>query len=249
MQKEVFQMMPEVLNRYKIPDQKITEDMIYIGRPSQWGNPFVVGIHGDREECVKKHREWVLKQPDLIEKIKTDLKGKHLVCHCAPLACHGDIYLEIANQGESSQFSDRILRFTGDYRWLSNFYSIPVLYEGITYPSSEHAYQAAKTDDLAIRLHIANIDNPVSAKRYGRKISRNSQWEEIKIQVMSAIVLAKFNQNLELKQNLLGTGDKLLEEGNWHKDTFWGICPPASGIGHNHLGKILMDVRKRLRIV
>lgn len=246
--------MPEVLNVYKIPDQKITDGMVYIGRPKDgsvniWGNPFVVGVHGDRDECVRKHREWVLRQPDFIRKIKEELKGKHLVCHCAPLACHGEIYLKLANQGEPPLYPNRIVRFVGDYRWLSNFYSVPVLYEGITYPSAEHAYQAAKTEDQATRLHIANIENPVSVKRYGRKISIISHWDSIKNKVMFDIVSEKFKQNDDLKKKLLATDTLELEEGNWHKDTYWGICPPASGTGRNQLGKILMEVRERLRIV
>ena len=70
---------------------------VYIGRPSIWGNPFVVGKHGVRGECVVKFREWILTQPELMQRTKTELKGKVLGCWCTPSACHGQVLAEIAN--------------------------------------------------------------------------------------------------------------------------------------------------------
>lgn len=84
----------KVLNKYK---NGIPKDAVYVGRPTKWGNPFVVGVHGERGECVEKFREWVYTQPELIEAIKRDLKGKDLVCFCAPKSCHADVLIEIAN--------------------------------------------------------------------------------------------------------------------------------------------------------
>ena len=69
---------------------------VYIGRPSIWGNPFVIGKDGTREEVVEKYRRWLLTQPDLLGKIVI-LKGKTLGCWCKPQACHGDILAERAN--------------------------------------------------------------------------------------------------------------------------------------------------------
>lgn len=73
-------------------------DAVYIGRPSEWGNEFIVGIHGQRGECVVLHREMVENNPELKAKIRRKLKGKHLVCFCKPRACHGDTLFEIANE-------------------------------------------------------------------------------------------------------------------------------------------------------
>lgn len=70
---------------------------VYIGRPSIWGNPFVIGPHGTREEVIEKYREWIVRQPDLMAQLPT-LKGKFLGCFCAPLPCHGDILAELANK-------------------------------------------------------------------------------------------------------------------------------------------------------
>lgn len=70
---------------------------VYIGRPSPWGNPFVVGRDGDRSECIRKHKEMVLANPELVQAIKEQLRGKRLGCWCAPENCHGDTLAEIAN--------------------------------------------------------------------------------------------------------------------------------------------------------
>lgn len=69
---------------------------VYIGRPSKWGNPFVLGKDGNREQCITKYREYIMNRPDLLQSIP-ELKGKILGCFCAPLACHGDVLAELAN--------------------------------------------------------------------------------------------------------------------------------------------------------
>lgn len=76
---------------------KRTPHDVYIGRPSKWGNPFIVGRDGARGECVELYREWIKTQPELIAAAKRELKGKVLGCWCAPQACHGDVLAEIAN--------------------------------------------------------------------------------------------------------------------------------------------------------
>lgn len=87
--------MPKVLNKHK---DTIPQNSIYIGRPSPWGNPFVIGKDGDRATVVQKYKDWVITHPELLQAIKEQLKGKDLVCYCAPLPCHGDVLIEIANQ-------------------------------------------------------------------------------------------------------------------------------------------------------
>jgi len=87
--------MPKVLN---IKNATYLLDSVFIGRPSKWGNPFVIGKDGTREEVIEKYRQWVKEQPEsFIQEIKTELKGKNLICYCAPKACHGDVLLPIAN--------------------------------------------------------------------------------------------------------------------------------------------------------
>lgn len=70
--------------------------MTYIGRPSKWGNPFVIGQDGNREEVVQKYREWIVTQSHLMKSLE-EIRGHNLRCWCAPLACHGDVLLELAN--------------------------------------------------------------------------------------------------------------------------------------------------------
>lgn len=76
---------------------------VYIGRPSAFGNPFVIGRDGNREEVIAMYRVWLLKRmkasPSFATLVKM-LAGKTLGCYCAPLHCHGDVLLEIA-EGES----------------------------------------------------------------------------------------------------------------------------------------------------
>lgn len=140
----------------------------------------------------------------------------------------------------------RIDFFTNEYRFLSNFYAVPVLYEGVTYPTSEHAFQAAKTFDADERLRISKLDSPRDAKYAGRHVILRPAWEHVKVDVMTDIVRAKFTQNPEMKQKLIATGDAELIEGNHWGDVEWGVC---NGKGHNKLGKILMDVREELKAV
>lgn len=70
---------------------------IYVGRPSVWGNPFVIGVHGTREEVVAKYEAWVKTQPKLMATIPT-LKGKMLSCWCHPQACHADVLARLADE-------------------------------------------------------------------------------------------------------------------------------------------------------
>lgn len=74
----------------------MTCDHVYIGRPSKWGNPFVIGKDGNRQEVVRKYEEWLLNNK-LMNDVH-ELQGKNLVCWCAPLACHGDVLLKYANK-------------------------------------------------------------------------------------------------------------------------------------------------------
>lgn len=91
-------LMPKVLNKHHGYPPR---DAVYIGRPSPWGNPFQMGKDGTREEVIAKFREFVEARPDFKASIRENLRGKDLVCFCAPLACHGDILLEIANVSDS----------------------------------------------------------------------------------------------------------------------------------------------------
>lgn len=88
--------MPHVYNRLSGP--VAPAGSVYIGRPSKWGNPFVIGKDGTREQVIDKYVKYILLNPSLYIAAKRELRGKDLVCFCAPEACHGDVLLEIANE-------------------------------------------------------------------------------------------------------------------------------------------------------
>lgn len=87
--------MPEVHNKYH---GTAPPGAVYIGRPSKWGNPFDVKTYG-RGVALKMFRSWVYApaRAELRDQARSELKGKDLVCFCKPKACHGDLWLEIAN--------------------------------------------------------------------------------------------------------------------------------------------------------
>lgn len=69
---------------------------IYIGRGGPFGNPFPIGPGRDRERAVGQFREWIKIQPELLRLVRQVMPGKSLGCYCAPDACHGDIFDEVA---------------------------------------------------------------------------------------------------------------------------------------------------------
>lgn len=130
--------------------------------------------------------------------------------------------------------------FKGDNFFLSNFFSAPVTYEGLTYRNNEAAFQAAKT--FVNREEFTMLD-PSSAKKLSRQIELRKDWEQVKDDVMYNICLAKFTQNPSLREKLIATGDEELIEGNTWGDKIWGV---VNGVGENRLGRILMRVREEL---
>jgi len=147
-----------------------------------------------------------------------------------------------------------INKFEGRYRFLSNFYPCDIEHQGIKYPSVEHFYVAMKVNDEQLikgkyytpgdyREMIASIPSPGEIKRIGRLAKLRSDWDTQKLKVMNWGVRQKFKNHEDLKEMLLATGNEELVEGNWWKDVYWGVC---NGIGENHLGKILMEVRNEI---
>ena len=138
-----------------------------------------------------------------------------------------------------------IASFTGTYKFLSNFYPCSIEYDGIVYPTLEHAYQAAKTEDNEERLEILECNTAGRAKRMGQKVTLRADWEDIKLDVMLELLRTKF-KNKKLRMWLITTGDATLIEGNYWHDNFYGecYCAGCGGNGQNHLGKHLMFVRK-----
>ena len=81
---------------------------VYVGRnprwmaPSKWGNPFVVGAHGARGECIALYEAWLRENAELFAALD-ELCGMVLGCWCAPRACHGDVLARLANASTSER--------------------------------------------------------------------------------------------------------------------------------------------------
>jgi len=89
-------------NKYKTPPGE-TVQFVYVGRPTIWGNPFRVPAKANsatRHVVVEKFRDYLREHPHLVGKARKDLKGKVLICHCAPKECHADILAYVAEGGE-----------------------------------------------------------------------------------------------------------------------------------------------------
>ena len=118
------------------------------------------------------------------------------------------------------------------------------MYMDLPFESTEAAYQAAKSPHPCQMTFFIGL-RPYESKKLGRKISIRRDWEQIKISIMMEILRIKFQQP-KYKELLLSTGNMILEEGNYWKDYFWGICPEGSENGKNMLGHCLMEIREEL---
>lgn len=154
-----------------------------------------------------------------------------------------------------------IERFRGEYFPFSNMYPLQNWIRadcGLEVPTSEHAYMSnrLKDGDLKIRVALARAadhdDRPyangIAAKELAHSLIEMGAEEIIpddfaRIALMRRIVSQKVHQNPDVLALLLATGAQEIQEGNTWGDRFWGIFPPGSGEGQNHLGKTYMDIR------
>lgn len=125
----------------------------------------------------------------------------------------------------------------------NNFSSHAIEFEGKLYPTSEHAYQAAKCLDPSGKEEIRNARSPKQAKMLANEIykeARDPGWETKKVDVMERILRAKLAQHAEAAEALKESGeDDIVEDSP--VDYFWG--EGADGSGQNMLGKLWMKIR------
>lgn len=88
--------MPKVLNNHQLK-WNIPDNAVYVGRPSKWGNPYNVAEYG-RRNAIKLYKIWLHESENSPIAYLDELKGKDLVCWCAPSPCHADYLLELANR-------------------------------------------------------------------------------------------------------------------------------------------------------
>jgi len=133
-----------------------------------------------------------------------------------------------------------------EFGFLCNFSTHGFQLDGRYWPTVEHYFQAQKFAGTEHEERVRLARTPKEAKNLGhtRKIAIRSDWENVKLDVMRAAVLAKFTTHSVLRDALLATGEEALVE-NAPSDYFWGCG--ALGTGKNMLGRILMETRNALR--
>lgn len=154
--------------------------------------------------------------------------------------------------------------FRDEMEWASNMYESPLVFDGtinnlqqiypqfkfdgLTYASSEHLFQALKATNDKDKEFIRNAKTPQDSKKNGRAVFIRMDWESVKVDAMRVSLYLKFYHKTELIEKLIETGDRYLEETNWWNDTFWGVYY-KTGKGENWLGRLLMELRSHLKLL
>lgn len=141
-------------------------------------------------------------------------------------------------------------QFSGEYRFLSNFYPATVTGpSGFLYTTAEAAYQAFKTTDPMWHGELARRSNdPAFCKKLGRSARLRSDWDTFRHYAMRGILADKFRSASLLVPLLATIGQDLIEGNIWH-DNYWGDCrcgrPACADKGTNWLGHYLMILRDK----
>lgn len=154
--------------------------------------------------------------------------------------------LNICSEITGTNVINMIYTFRGEYGWLSNFAECPIEIKGIIYPSVENAYMSCKNPEDKWKFFCRDNDAS-TVKKESKQIKLRENWDKIRLTAMKYCLLQKFTQE-PFKSKLLATGDENIVEGNYWNDTFWGVdLKQNPNIGENHLGRLIMGVRKYLR--
>jgi len=161
--------------------------------------------------------------------------------------------------------SDRRVLFykrdRAEFGFLSNFHLVPIVVDGVPYPTTEHYYQSQKSlngDYLAAIMAAptpgaakqlaASPDKPMRTSRHSwfrkHQIAPRPDWADVKAGIMRTALRAKFTQHADLAARLIATGDAEIVEDSKY-DRFWGIG--EDGAGANQMGRLLTELRSELR--
>ncbi|OLV19261.1 domain GTP cyclohydrolase II [Deinococcus marmoris] len=142
----------------------------------------------------------------------------------------------------------QILFYSTDkpYGEFSNFSRHPIDIGGVTWPTSEHYFQAQKFAGTPFEEEVRAQPTPMLAAQMGRRrdLPFRADWDAVKDDIMRTALHAKFTQRPELRALLLGTGDAILVE-HTRNDAYW--ADGGDGSGRNRLGELLMELRVALR--
>ena len=147
-------------------------------------------------------------------------------------------------------------------KWLSTFNKAqPFKYNGIEYPTVEHAFHAQKVGDndpsveeyrFALSTNVSDVLTPSDAKKFGSKTSfkennftLRSDWDKVKLKIMEEITREYYLSNSDLTDKLIKTGEKLLIHKGFRIDDYWGV--KKEDVGENNHGKILMKLREEFK--
>lgn len=139
-----------------------------------------------------------------------------------------------------------IIKGFDNHRFLSNFQYVDVILDGVIYPSVEHAYQSAKSDNLEWKQICSDKNNTSGKiKKLSRSVILKKDWNNVKLKIMFGLLKQKFKQE-PFRTLLLETDNAYIREDNWWRDDYWGYCLHTKQ-GRNYLGKMLMIIRKQLK--
>lgn len=144
---------------------------------------------------------------------------------------------------------ERVRFYEHDFYPLSNFSAFRLLWRGLSFDTSEAAYHFTKFDGTAndhVCREIREADSAHEAFKIAErnKHLRRPDWDDVKLNVMRAILRAKVDQHEYVRRKLLATGDRLLVEDSW-RDDYWGWGPNRDG--QNWLGRLWMELRDQLK--
>jgi len=135
----------------------------------------------------------------------------------------------------------------------SSLYRRPMVFEGETFETAEHAYQAGKPRKPCVRAWLLSAPTPALLAMAAHGLYHwdiAPGWSRNRYARMQAVVDAKFDQHADLAQILLGTEDAvLIETATVDNDVNrrWGqVLVRGEYVGRNWLGTILMEKRARL---
>jgi len=147
-------------------------------------------------------------------------------------------------------------------KWLSTFnIANPFKYNGMEYPTVEHAFHAQKVADddpmveeyrLAFSTNVADVITPNDAKKFGgptsfkeNNFTLRSDWNNVRLKIMEEISREYYQSNVEFIEKLINTEEKLLIHKGFRIDDYWGVTKEDKG--ENNHGKILMKLREEFK--
>lgn len=153
------------------------------------------------------------------------------------------------DQLQSTVTDDSVHYFTDAISVLNHWSPHAIEIWGRTFPTVEHAYHFRKFSDsrMDVAEQIAAAKSPYAAMLLAKehKVSRQTDWDNVKVDIMTELDRAKATQHQDFRDVLVATGRReLIENSPW--DSYWGCG--ADGNGQNIAGKILMKIRDELKL-